>query len=157
MRFPCTLKNALLIIRDYFGLSFASKGLGYLAALSYYCYLSLVTNYPAIKLPVMDNFSACRNYLAENHLSCPYAPHWVQHSYLSKGLWLISYNFGSSRLFSGAVAGEWSALGKEKLLLRAEIYCHLLLWRTILWGGLFGVPSPRPEPQLVTPQPNAPT
>ena len=33
MKFPCTLKNALLTIRDHFGLSFASKGLGYLAAL----------------------------------------------------------------------------------------------------------------------------
>ena len=33
MEFPCTLKNTLLIIRDCFGLSFASKGLGYLAAL----------------------------------------------------------------------------------------------------------------------------
>ena len=33
MKFPCTLKNALLIIRDRFGMSFASKGLGYLAAL----------------------------------------------------------------------------------------------------------------------------
>ena len=33
MKFPCTLKNTLLIIRDRFGLSFASKGLGYLSAL----------------------------------------------------------------------------------------------------------------------------
>src|SRR3990170_8730576 len=33
MKFPCTLMNSLLIIRDHFGLSFASKGLGYLAAL----------------------------------------------------------------------------------------------------------------------------
>src|SRR3990170_8379725 len=33
MKFPCTLKNALLIIRDHFGPSFATKGLGYLAAL----------------------------------------------------------------------------------------------------------------------------
>ena len=33
MKFPCTLKNAFLTIRDRFGLSFASKGLGYLAAL----------------------------------------------------------------------------------------------------------------------------
>ena len=33
MKFPCTLKNALLIIRDRFGPSFAPKGLGYLAAL----------------------------------------------------------------------------------------------------------------------------
>src|SRR3954469_13540918 len=33
MKFPCTLKNALFIIRDHFGLSFASKGLGYLSSL----------------------------------------------------------------------------------------------------------------------------
>ena len=32
MKIPCTLKNALLIIRDHSGLSFATKGLGYLAA-----------------------------------------------------------------------------------------------------------------------------
>ena len=50
MKFPCTLKNTLFIIRDCFGLSFVSKGLGYLAAHSlYYCYL-LVTNYLATKL-----------------------------------------------------------------------------------------------------------
>ena len=35
MKFQCALKNALLIIRGRFGLSFASKGLGYLAALFY--------------------------------------------------------------------------------------------------------------------------
>src|SRR3990170_2278016 len=73
---------------------------------SYYCYLSLVTNYLAIKLLVTDNFSACKKYLAENHLSFPSAPRWVRHSYLSKGLRLIPYTCGSSRLFSGAVAGE---------------------------------------------------
>ena len=33
MKFPCALKNALLTIRDRFGLSFVSKGLGYLAEL----------------------------------------------------------------------------------------------------------------------------
>ena len=33
MKFPCTLKNTLLIIRNRFGLPFASKGLGYLSAL----------------------------------------------------------------------------------------------------------------------------
>ena len=33
MKFSCTLENILLIIRDRFGLSFASKILGYLAAL----------------------------------------------------------------------------------------------------------------------------
>ena len=46
MKFLCTLKNALLIIRDRFGLSFASKGLGYLAA--YLLQLSLLACY---KLP----------------------------------------------------------------------------------------------------------
>ena len=43
MKIPCTLKNALLIIRDHFGLSFASKGLGYLAALL--LILSLLARY----------------------------------------------------------------------------------------------------------------
>ena len=43
MKFPCTLKNALLIIRDRFGLSFASKRLGYLAALL--LLLSLLARY----------------------------------------------------------------------------------------------------------------
>ena len=41
VKFPCILKNALLIIRDRFGPSFASKGLGYLAAL----FLSLLDPY----------------------------------------------------------------------------------------------------------------
>ena len=43
MKIPCTLKNALLIIRDRFGLSFASKGLGYLSALL--LLLSLLARY----------------------------------------------------------------------------------------------------------------
>ena len=43
MKIPCTLTNALLIIRDHFGLSFASKGLGYLAALC--LLLSLLARY----------------------------------------------------------------------------------------------------------------
>ena len=43
MKFLCTLKNTLLIIRDRFGMSFASKGLGYLAA--YLLLLSLVAHY----------------------------------------------------------------------------------------------------------------
>ena len=52
----------------------------------YFCYLLLVTNYLITKLSVTDNFSACREYLAENRLSFPSAPRWVRHSYLSKGL-----------------------------------------------------------------------
>ena len=58
-------------------MSFASKGLGYLAALFYrYGYL-LVTNYLAMKLLVTYNFSSYREYLAENYLSFPSAPHLV--------------------------------------------------------------------------------
>ena len=43
MKFPCTLKNALVIIKNRFGLSFAPKGLVYLAA--YWLQLSLLTRY----------------------------------------------------------------------------------------------------------------
>ena len=46
MKFPCILKNTLLIIRNRFGLSFASKGLDSLAALL--LLLSLLARY---KLP----------------------------------------------------------------------------------------------------------
>ena len=74
--------------------------------LCYFCYLLFATNHLTTQLLVTDNFNACRYYLAENHLSDPSAPRWVRHSYLSKGLRLIPYTCGSSRLFSGAVAGE---------------------------------------------------
>src|SRR3954469_20437655 len=84
MKFPCTLKNALLTIRDSFGMSFASKGLGYLAALL--LLLSLLARYKlsCYQTTVTYNFSTCRHYLAENHLSFPSAPRWIRHSYLSK-------------------------------------------------------------------------
>src|SRR3990172_8800268 len=97
MKSPCVLENALLIIRDRFGLSFVTKRIGlYCCILCYNCYLSLVTNYLAIKLLITGNFSACRKYLAENRLSFSSAPRWVRHSYLSKGLRLIPYTCGSS-------------------------------------------------------------
>ena len=90
----------------------------------YFCYLLLVTNYPITKLSVTYNFSACREYLAENCLSFPSAPRWVWHSYLSKGLRYIPYTCGSSRIFSGAVAGELSAFGKWNLV-RKYLYSVL--------------------------------
>ena len=62
----------------------------------YFCYLLLVTNYPITKLSVTYNFSACREYHAENHFSFPSAPCWLRHYYLSKGLRLILYTCGSS-------------------------------------------------------------
>ena len=72
----------------------------------YFCYLLLATNHLTTQSLVADNFSASSYYLAEIRLSEPSAPRWVRHSYLSKGLRLIPYTCGSSRLFSGAVAGE---------------------------------------------------
>ena len=54
--------------------------------LCYTCYLLPITNYFITKLSIIDNFSACREYLAENCLSFPSTPHWVRHSYLLKGL-----------------------------------------------------------------------
>ena len=51
----------------------------------YYYHYLLVTNYLAIKLLVTYNFSACREYLAENYFSFPSGPRWVRHTYLSKG------------------------------------------------------------------------
>ena len=52
----------------------------------YFHCLLLVTIYLIAKLSVTYNFSACRENLTENRLSFPSAPHWVRHSYLSKGL-----------------------------------------------------------------------
>ena len=54
--------------------------------LVYLYYLLPVTIFLIPKLSVTDNFSACREYLTENHLSFPSAPRWVRHSYLSKGV-----------------------------------------------------------------------
>ena len=55
----------------------------------------LLSNYS-----VTYNFSTCRHYLAENHLSFPCAPRWVRYSYLSKRatidplyLWVIKAIF----------------------------------------------------------------
>src|SRR3989337_3067443 len=89
MKFPCALKNALLIKETVLACPLPQKDWATLLHFIYhYRYLS-VTNYLAIKLPVTDYFSACRKYLAKNHLSFPSAPRWVRHSYLSTGLRLI--------------------------------------------------------------------
>ena len=78
MIFPCVLRSAFPIIRVCSGLSFATKGLGHLAAL--YLLLLLVAryNYLIIKLSVTTYFSTCREYLAGNRLSFPSAPRWVR-------------------------------------------------------------------------------
>ena len=54
--------------------------------LVYFSYFLPIMNYLIIQLSITDNFSACKEYLAENCLSFPSAPRWVRHSYLSEGL-----------------------------------------------------------------------
>ena len=163
MKFPCTLKNALLIIRDRFGLSFASKGLGYLAALL--LLLSLLARYklscyqttPLLTISALADITLLKT-------TCHFLLLLVGFNTLTyrKELQLIPYTCGSSRLFSSAIAGEWSAFGKWNLV-RKHLYsvCWNLLSLVTMENnplrGLFGVSSPRPEPQLATPQPTAPT
>ena len=101
--------------------------------LIYFYYLLLVTNYLITKLSVTDNFSACREYLTENCLSFPFSPCWVWHSYLSKRLRWMPYTCGSSRLFSGAVVGEWSAFGRWNLV-RKNLYSVLKFTVTCYYG-----------------------
>ena len=88
----------------------------------------LLSNYSATY-----NFSTCRHYLAENHLSFPSAPRWVWHSYLLKRLQLTPYTCGSSMLFSGAIAGEWTAFSKWNLV-RKHLYCVLKFISTCYYG-----------------------
>ena len=159
MKFPCTLKNALLIIRDRFGLSFASKGLVYLSALL--LLLSLLARYklPCYQSTLLLTISALSD-ITLLKTTCHFLLLLVEFDTLTyrKELQLMPYTCGSSRLFYGAVAGEWSAFGKETFI---YIVCWNLLSLVTMENnplkGLFGVSSPRPEPQLSTPQPTIPT
>ena len=139
MKFPCTLKNTLLIIRNRFGMSFASKGLGYLAAL--FLLLSLLARYKlsCYQTTPLLTFSALADYTIPE-TTCHFLLLLVGFDTITyrKELQLIPYTCGSSRLFSSAVAGEWSTFVKETFMQCAEIYCHVLLWKTILWGVCSG-------------------
>ena len=100
----------------------------------YFLCLLPVTNYLITKLSITYNFSACREHLTKNRfLSFPSAPCWVRHSYLSKGLRYIPYTCGSSRLFSGTVAGECSAIGGN--LVRKHLYSVLKFSVTCHYGN----------------------
>ena len=90
--------------------------------------ITLLSNYSATY-----NFSTCRHYLAENHLPFPSAPRWVWHSYLSKRLQLTPYTCGSSRLFYGTFAEEWSAFGMWTLV-RKHYYYVLKFIVTCYYG-----------------------
>ena len=105
MKFSCTLKNTLLIIRDRFGLSFASKGLGYLAALL--LLLSLLARYklscyqttPLLTISALADITLLKT-------TCHFLLLLVGFDTLTyrKELQLIPYTCGSSKLFYGAVA-----------------------------------------------------
>ena len=107
MKIPCTLKNALLIIRDCFGMSFASKVVGYLAALL--LLLSLLARYKlsCYQTTLLLTFSAPAD-ITLLKTTCHFLLLLIVFDTLTyrKELQLIPYMCGSSRLFSGAVAGE---------------------------------------------------
>src|SRR6266536_2483562 len=98
MKFSCTLKERFAYYKRPFWLVLCLKRIG-LPCCTFVttiitCLLQIIwlSNYF-----VTYSFSTYKNYLAENHLSFPSAPRWVQHSYLSKRatidplyLWVIN-------------------------------------------------------------------
>ena len=74
--------------------------------LVYFFYLLPVMNYLITKPSVIDNFIACREYLAKNYLSFLLLLAGFDTLTYREELKLIPYTCGSSRLYSGAVAGE---------------------------------------------------
>ena len=134
MIFPCTLKNALLIIRDRFGLSFASKGLGYLAALLLLLSLLARDKLPCYQTTLLLTILALAD-ITLRKTTCHFLLLLVGFDTLTyrKELQLIPYTCGSSRLFSGAVAGEWSAFGKWNSV-RKHLYSVLKFIVTCYYG-----------------------
>ena len=101
--------------------------------LIYFYFFLLVTICRITKLFITYNFSACREYLAENHLSFPSTPNWVRHSYLLKGLWYIPYTCWSSviinphTLMAVRIRGhERSFFSKKKNLLHLPSFANCL-------------------------------
>jgi len=107
MKFPCALKKTLLIIRDHFGTSFDKKGLGYLAEL--FLTLPLLSRYklPCYQTTLLLTISALAD-ITILKTTCHFLLLLIGFDTLTyrKELQLIPYTCGSSRLFSGAVAGE---------------------------------------------------
>ena len=134
MKIPCTLKNALLIIRDRFGLSFDSKGLGYLAAP--FLLLLLLARYKlsCYQTTLLLTISALAD-ITLLKTTCHFLRLLVGFDTLTyrKDLQLIPYTCGSSRLFYGAVDGEWSAFGKWNLV-RKHLYSVLKFIATCYYG-----------------------
>ena len=134
MKFPCILKNTLLIIRDHFGLSFASEELGYLAALLLLLPLLACYKLSCYQTTLLHTISALAD-ITLLKTTCHFLLLLVGFDTLThrKGLEFIPYTFGSSRLFYGAVAGERSALGKWKLV-RQNYYYVLKFIVTCYYG-----------------------
>ena len=145
MKFPCNLKNTLLIIRDRFGPSFATKGLVYLASL--YLPLSLLL-FARYKFPCYQTICYLQ-FQCVQKIPC-WKPLVISFcSLLGSTLLLIKrttidplYLWVINTLFwhhCRVVKCCWSVeISKEKFILRVEIYFHLLLWKTILWGVCSG-------------------
>ena len=128
------LKNTLLIIRNRFGMSLASKGLGYLAALL--LLLLLLARYklscyqttPLLKILALADITLLKT-------TCHFLLLLVGFDTLTyrKGLQLTPYTCGSSRQFSGVVVREWSTLSKWQLV-RKHYYYVLKFIVTCYYG-----------------------
>ena len=134
MKLPCTLKNALLTTRDCFGMSFASKGLAYLAA--HLLLLSLLARYKisCYRTTLLLTISALAD-ITLLKTTCHFLLLVVGFDTLTyrKELQLIPYTCGSSSLFSGTVAREWSDFGKWNLV-RKHLYSVLKFIVTCYYG-----------------------
>ena len=125
MKFPCTLKNALLVIRDHFGMSFVSKGLVYLA--TFLPLLSLLAHYKlsCYQTTMLLTISALVD-ITLLKTTCHFLFLLVEFDTLTyrKELQWIPYTCGSSRLFSGAI-GKWNSV-REHLysVLKFIVTCY---------------------------------
>src|SRR4051812_48935928 len=107
---PCVLENALAFISLVPRLP--CERIGPLATPRLPCLLCLSFTFLLLKpkTPKYLSFSVCSPFLIQSHLSTPSAPHWVQHSYLSKNYDRYPRLVGHQEMFAGAVVGEVNKL-----------------------------------------------
>ena len=132
--FPCVLGSAFLYIRVCLGLSFATKSIGPPC-----CTLFTFVTCCSLQIILSQNYLLPTiSVLAENTLlktACHFLLLLVGFDTFTywKELQLIPYTCGSSRLFYGAVSGEWSAFGKWNLV-RRHLYSVLKFIFTCYYG-----------------------
>jgi hypothetical protein len=138
MKFACVLENALLIKRVHSGLSFATKRIR--PPCCTLLYLLLITNYLATKTICYRYFQYLQRIPCWKPLIISFCSSLgstlllIQRTTIDPlYLWVIKTLFwcrcpGVKRLW-------WVEFGKETFILRAEICCHLSLWKVILWGA----------------------